>query len=163
MTPTSRPRLLVAVAALVALLALVAVPGAQAKSSGRHHARSADRNRDRIPDRWERRFHLSLTRNQARRDQDHDGLRNRAEYLARTDPRDADTDGDGRRDGREDAGQVVSFDGDHPRREVVRRRDGDRDGLGGHRAALPLGRRPRDRGGGRRRARRARRLRRRTG
>ena len=111
MTPTSRPRLLVAVAALVALLALVAVPGAQAKSSGRHHARSADRNRDRIPDRWERRFHLSLTRDQARRDQDHDGLRNRAEYLARTDPRDADTDGDGRRDGREDAGQVVSFDG----------------------------------------------------
>ena len=80
--PLSRPRLLVAVAALVALLALVAVPGAQADGGSRHHARSADRNRDRIPDRWERQFHLSLKRDQARRDQDHDGLRNRAEYLA---------------------------------------------------------------------------------
>ena len=111
MNPTPRPRLLVAVAALVALVALAAVPGAQAKSSGRHHARSADRNHDRIPDRWERRFHLKLTRNQAKLDQDHDGLRNRAEYLARTDPRDADTDNDGHEDGAEDAGQVVSFDG----------------------------------------------------
>jgi hypothetical protein len=70
-----------------------------------------DRNRDRIPDRWERAHHLSLKVNQAKRDQDHDGLRNRAEFMAGDDPRDADTDSDGIRDGKEKAGQVVSFTG----------------------------------------------------
>jgi hypothetical protein len=70
-----------------------------------------DRNRDRIPDRWERAHHLTLKVNQAKRDQDHDGLRNRAEFMAGDDPRDADTDNDGIGDGKEKAGQVVSFTG----------------------------------------------------
>jgi hypothetical protein len=70
-----------------------------------------DRNRDRIPDRWERAHHLSLKVNQAKRDQDHDGLRNRAEFMAGDDPRDADSDDDGTKDGKEKAGQVVSFTG----------------------------------------------------
>jgi hypothetical protein len=70
-----------------------------------------DRNGDRIPDRWERAHHLSLKVNQARRDQDHDGLRNKAEFMAGDNPRDADTDNDGTEDGQEKAGQVVSFTG----------------------------------------------------
>jgi hypothetical protein len=70
-----------------------------------------DRNGDRIPDRWERAHHLSLKVNQAKRDQDHDGLRNRAEFMAGDDPRDADSDDDGIEDGKEKAGQVVSFTG----------------------------------------------------
>jgi hypothetical protein len=70
-----------------------------------------DRNRDRIPDRWERAHHLSLKVNQAKRDQDHDGLRNRAEFMAGDDPRDADSDDDGIGDGKEKAGQVVFFTG----------------------------------------------------
>jgi hypothetical protein len=70
-----------------------------------------DRNGDRIPDRWERAHHLSLKVNQAKRDQDHDGLRNRAEFKAGDNPRDADTDNDGIKDGQEKAGQVVSFTG----------------------------------------------------
>ena len=70
-----------------------------------------DRNRDRIQDRWERAHHLTLKVNQAKRDQDHDGLRNRAEFMAGDDPRDADTDNDGIGDGKEKAGQVVSFTG----------------------------------------------------
>jgi hypothetical protein len=70
-----------------------------------------DRNGDRIPDRWERAHHLSLKVNQAKRDQDHDGLRNRAEFMAADNPRDADTDNDGVPDGKEKAGQVVSFTG----------------------------------------------------
>jgi hypothetical protein len=69
----------------------------------------SDRNGDRIPDRWERAHHLSLKVNQAKRDQDHDGLRNRAEFKAGDNPRDADTDNDGTKDGQEKAGQVVSF------------------------------------------------------
>lgn len=68
-----------------------------------------DRNHDRIPDRWERANHLSLKVNQAKRDQDHDGLRNRAEYLAGTNPRNDDTDDDGTEDGAEDAGTITSF------------------------------------------------------
>ena len=99
---TIRTLLLVA-AALVAVLAFA--PGAMA------HNWRGDRNHDRIPDRWERAHHLSLKVNQAKRDQDHDGLRNRAEYLARTDPRDDDSDNDGVEDGEEHAGTVTSFDG----------------------------------------------------
>jgi hypothetical protein len=93
--------LLLAAAALAALLAFA--PGAMA------HGWRGDRNHDRIPDRWERANHLSLKVNQARRDQDHDGLRNRAEFLAGDNPRRADTDADGIDDGNEKAGQVVSF------------------------------------------------------
>jgi hypothetical protein len=66
------------------------------------NALAKDRNHDRIPDRWEKRHKLSLRVNQARRDQDRDGLRNRAEFRSRTNPRKADTDGDGIEDGDED-------------------------------------------------------------
>jgi hypothetical protein len=92
----------------VLLLASVfaAVLAFPASGMARSHG---DRNGDRIPDRWERAHHLSLKVNQAKRDQDHDGLRNRAEFMAGDDPRDADTDDDGIVDGRERAGQVVSF------------------------------------------------------
>jgi hypothetical protein len=79
-------------------------------ATGMAHGKG-DRNGDRIPDRWERAHHLSLKVNQAKRDQDHDGLRNRAEFMAGDDPRDADSDNDGTKDGNEKAGQVVSFTG----------------------------------------------------
>jgi hypothetical protein len=88
--------------AVVAML-LVLAPAAS--------ARSRDRNHDRIPDRWETTHHLSLGVNQANKDQDRDGMRNRAEFKAGTDPRDSDTDDDGVRDGREDSGTIVSFTG----------------------------------------------------
>jgi hypothetical protein len=97
-------RLLVLLAATVAAL-LAFAPGAMARSW------HGDRNHDRIPDRWERAHHLSLKVNQAKRDQDHDGLRNRGEFLAGDNPRDADTDDDGIDDGQEKAGTVVSFTG----------------------------------------------------
>src|ERR1044072_5015492 len=69
-----------------------------------------DRNGDRIPDRWEKRHHLSLKVDQARRDQDSDSLRNRGEYEAGMDPRDEDTDGDGVADGDEGAGTITAWD-----------------------------------------------------
>src|SRR6188768_1328100 len=60
-------------------------------------------------DRWERSHHLSLRVNQARRDQDHDGLDNRGEYRAGFNPHDRDSDDDGIADGRESARTVSSF------------------------------------------------------
>jgi hypothetical protein len=71
-------------------------------------AMAKDRNHDRIPDRWEKRHHLSLHHEQAGRDQDHDDLDNRGEYRAHLDPRDADSDDDGVKDGDENAGTVKS-------------------------------------------------------
>lgn len=93
-------RLLILVA--LGLLAL-ALPGAAG-------AKARDRNHDRIPDRWEKRHHLSTKVNQARRDQDRDHLRNRGELEAGTNPRDRDSDDDGLEDGEENAGTIESFD-----------------------------------------------------
>lgn len=124
MTRLHIPRLFL-IAALGALAILV-LPGAAA-------AKRADRNHDGIPDRWEKRHHLSLKVNQAHRNQDREGLDNRAEFENGTNPRDADTDDDsltdaqdvsmgddptdadtdddGIEDGDENGGTVVSFDG----------------------------------------------------
>jgi hypothetical protein len=87
----------------VALTAVAAMPSAAA-------AKARDRNHDRIPDRWEKRHNLSTKVNQARRDQDHDGLRNRAEFEAGTNPHNPDTNGNGIPDGEEHAGKIASFD-----------------------------------------------------
>jgi hypothetical protein len=70
-----------------------------------------DRNRDRIPDRWEKQHHLSLKVDQSRRDQDGDGLNNKGEWRAKLDPRDDDSDDDGIDDGDENAGTVTTFTG----------------------------------------------------
>jgi hypothetical protein len=70
-----------------------------------------DRNRDRIPDRWEKQHHLSLRVDQSRRDQDGDGLNNNGEWRAKLDPRDDDSDDDGVEDGDENAGTIATFTG----------------------------------------------------
>jgi hypothetical protein len=74
-------------------------------------AAAKDRNHDRISDRWEKHFHLSLRVNQAHRDQDRDQVDNLNEFREGTNPRDADTDNDGIRDEDENAGVIASFDG----------------------------------------------------
>ena len=78
--------------------------------AGAAMAKTRDRNHDRIPDKWEKKYHLSLHKKQGRRDQDHDGLNNRAEFKAHLNPRDADTDNDGVEDGSENTGTVDSFE-----------------------------------------------------
>jgi hypothetical protein len=126
-----RRTLILFIAAVAALAVLVPATGS-ARTQPRPSA-SADRNHDRIPDRWERRHRLSLRVKQTRRDQDRDGLNNLGEFKAGTNPRDRDTDDDGlrdgaerrlgdnprdrdsdddgREDGDENAGRVASFDG----------------------------------------------------
>ncbi|HKA67124.1 MAG TPA: hypothetical protein VKG03_04380 [Solirubrobacterales bacterium] len=88
-------------AAALGALAMLAIPSVAA---------ARDRNHDHIPDRWEKRHHLSLKVNQAGRDQDGDGLPNRAEFLAGDNPRNADSNNDGVPDGQENAGTIQSFD-----------------------------------------------------
>ena len=73
-------------------------------------ATAKDRNDDGISDRWEKRHGLSLNKDQSGRDQDRDGLKNRGEFAAKTDPRDADTDNDGISDGQENAGTIAGYD-----------------------------------------------------
>jgi hypothetical protein len=91
-------------ALLVAALGAIAVFALPAMASAK------DRNHDRIPDRWEKRHHLSLHAKQGSRDQDRDHLRNRAEFMADDNPRDPDSDNDGIEDGDEKAGTIQSFD-----------------------------------------------------
>ena len=61
-------------------------------------AAARDRDGDGLPDRWERKFHLSITKKSGKGDPDHDRLSNRREHRLRTNPRKKDTDGDGLRD-----------------------------------------------------------------
>jgi hypothetical protein len=101
----TRTKTLLAALILLVAVALPGVADARGRHGGKNHAHHAkkkrDRNHDGLPDRWERRHRLSLKVNQARRDQDGDGLGNRGEFGNGTDPRDPDTDGDGVGDGNE--------------------------------------------------------------
>jgi hypothetical protein len=92
---------------LLCAAAALAVP-AVASAHGGHHG---DRNRDGLPDRWERQHHLSMKVNQAHRDPDRDRLDNRNEFEHGTDPNKADTDDNGveDRDEVEPVGTIASF------------------------------------------------------
>jgi opacity protein-like surface antigen len=79
----------------VVLAALLAVPGAAM-------AKSHDRDHDKLPDKWEHKFHLSTHHNSAKGDPDKDGLNNRGEFKSRTNPRKADSDRDGINDANDD-------------------------------------------------------------
>jgi hypothetical protein len=83
-------RVLATLALLVAASALCASP-----ALARKH------DHDKLPDRWERKFHLNTKKNDAKRDRDRDGLSNYREYLSHTNPRKKDTDRDGLKDGAE--------------------------------------------------------------
>src|SRR6059058_5518603 len=95
-----RLTLFISIALAILAFAVPAVAGAKSGHSKRHHhARVADRNRNGIPDRWERRFRV----HKATADPDRDGVTNIGEFHNGTNPRDADTDNDGVNDGNDDA------------------------------------------------------------
>ena len=93
-------------------------------------AKPADRDRDRMPDRWERKHKLSVKSNDAARDPDRDGLRNVGEYRAGSNPRKPDSDRDGTLDGHEDRDRDSVDNGNEEReRTHPRKKDTDRDGV----------------------------------
>src|SRR3954471_20775957 len=79
----------------VVLAALLAVPGAAM-------AKSRDRDHDKLPDKWEHKFHLSTHHKSGKGDPDRDGLNNRGEFKSKTNPRKRDTDRDGVNDADDD-------------------------------------------------------------
>ena len=62
-----------------------------------------DRNHDQIPDKWEKKFNLSLKVDQANKDQDKDHVDNLNEFQEGTNPRTKDSNHNGRPDGKEDS------------------------------------------------------------
>jgi Bacterial TSP3 repeat len=87
-------------------------------------AKPADRDRDGMADKWERRYKLNpKSKKDAKKDADRDRLKNAAEFKARTSPRRADTDRDGMRDRFEVTYKL------NPRSRKDARRDPDKDGL----------------------------------
>ena len=107
----------------LAALAVLALPAAAA-------AKPRDRNHDRIPDRWEKRYGLSTKkRSTARKDNDRDHLNNLAEYRSGTNPLRADTDRDGISDANEDPDHDGVDNGNEAREHTSpRRRDTNRNG-----------------------------------
>src|SRR3954469_15077709 len=116
-------RLLLLSVAAVALLILPATASAK-----RHHA-PKDRNHDGIADKWAKRHHLGKGKDMAKADPDKDGLTNRGEFRSHTDPRKADTDGDGVGDANEDR-DGDGVDNGNELREHTNPCRGDSDGDG---------------------------------
>jgi hypothetical protein len=106
----------------VVLAALLAVPGAAM-------AKSRDRDHDRLPDKWEHKFHLSTHKKSAKGDPDKDGLNNLGEFRSGTNPRKADTNGNGINDANDDQDNdgVDNADEQH---EGTNPRDADTDNDG---------------------------------
>lgn len=94
------------------ILSAVAAAAFAVPATAGAHSTSRDRDGDHMSNRWEKANGLKVSRNDARGDRDHDGLKNLAEFKAGLDPRDKDTDDDGIKDGAEHAGTVVTFTAD---------------------------------------------------
>jgi hypothetical protein len=94
-------RVLLSLLVLAGVVFASATASAHGKGTTARAAAARDRDGDRLPDRWEQRYHLSTHKRSGKRDPDHDGLRNRREFRLRLNPRRRDTDRDGLRDGAE--------------------------------------------------------------
>jgi hypothetical protein len=94
-------------------------------------AKSRDRDHDKLPDKWEKKFHLSTHKKSAKGNPDRDGLNNLGEFRSRTSPRDKDSDNDGIRDGVDDTDHDGIGNGEELREHTNPcDRDSDDDGIG---------------------------------
>src|SRR4051812_9726712 len=104
---------------LIKWLTTAAIAGALLPIPAAALAKGRDRDHDRMPDKWEKKHHLNVHANDARKDADRDHLSNLSEFRHHTDPRKADTDDDGIKDNDE------LRDHTNPRKD-----DSDDDGIG---------------------------------
>ncbi len=89
-----------------------------------------DRDHDGLPDRWEKKHHLSVRHASANADPDRNHVDNWNEHREGTDPRDRDSDNDGRRDGKEDRDHDgLSNSAENATGNDPRDRDTDNDGV----------------------------------
>ncbi len=143
--------LVVTLAVLVTALVVIGGPATD-------ETQARDRDGDGLPDRWERRHGLSLSKKSGRRDLDGDQLRNRREFRLHLNPRRLDSDGDHLGDRAElirwntnPRKRNTDGDGLRDRREVKRlktnprKRDTDGDGLGDGREVKRLKTNPKKR------------------
>src|SRR3954447_17400647 len=110
-TEGNRMRLIKGLITAALAISLLALPAAALAKRG-------DRDHDRMADKWEKKHHLNVHANDARKDPDRDHLSNLSEFRHHTDPRKADTDDDNVRDDDE------LRDDTNPRRD-----DSDDDGV----------------------------------
>ena len=93
-------------------------------------AQARDRDRDGMPDRWEKRHGTQAKKKSAGKDPDGDSVSNLGEFGAKTDPKRKDSDRDGVRDDDEDRDRDAVDNGNEDRQGTSsRKRDSDRDGL----------------------------------
>ena len=93
-------------------------------------AQARDRDRDGMPDRWEKRHGTQAKKKSAGKDPDGDSVSNLGEFGAKTDPKRKDSDRDGVRDDDEDPDRDAVDNGNEDRQGTSsRKRDSDRDGL----------------------------------
>src|SRR3954471_14926122 len=90
-TEGNRMRLIKGLIMAALAISLLALPAAALAKRG-------DRDHDRMADKWEKKHHLNVHANDARKDPDRDHLSNLSEFRHHTDPRKPDTDDDGIRD-----------------------------------------------------------------
>lgn len=106
MDATHTPTLRRAVAVLAAGAFGIAAPLTMTSLSNaavQSHSHVRDSDGDQMPNTWEVRHGLDAHQPNARKDADHDGLKNVTEFRDHTDPQDSDSDDDGAEDGDDDS------------------------------------------------------------
>ena len=118
-------------AVLASLVVSQAVGPVEAKSkSKKKPVVQVDRDKNGIPDTWQKTYHLGYGKKVAMKDQDRDGLTNAQEYQLKLNPTKSDSDRDGIKDGKEDADRdSLTNQQEYTAHLNPLKQDSDRDGV----------------------------------
>ncbi len=118
-------------AVLASLVVSQAVGPVEAKSKSKKKAVvQVDRDKNGIPDAWQKQYHLGYGKHVATKDHDRDGLTNVQEYKLRLIPTKSDSDRDGIKDGKEDSDRdLLTNQQEYTAHLNPLRKDSDQDGI----------------------------------